>query len=91
MKAAGFVNFGSDLEDPNFAQLANSCGFLGLRVDKVSELRPELARFLAHDGLALLDGRSPAPGTLNASNHNSGAGEGIRTLLAPSCLEWARR
>jgi pyruvate dehydrogenase (quinone) len=57
MKAAGFVNFGTDLEDPNFAQLATSCGFLGLRVDKASELRLALSQFLAHDGPALLDVR----------------------------------
>jgi pyruvate dehydrogenase (quinone) len=55
MKAAGYVNFGTDLEDQNFAQLATSCGLLGLRVDKASELHSALEQFLAHDGPALLD------------------------------------
>jgi len=55
MKAAGYVNFGTDLEDPNFAQLATSCGFLGLHVDRASDLAPAVKRFLAHDGPALLD------------------------------------
>lgn len=57
MKAAGYVNFGTDLEDPNFAQLATSCGFLGLHVDRASELRPALMQILAHNGPALIDVR----------------------------------
>jgi pyruvate dehydrogenase (quinone) len=55
MKAAGYVNFGTDLDDPNFSQLATSCGFLGLRVSRASDLRTALTQFLAHDGPALID------------------------------------
>jgi pyruvate dehydrogenase (quinone) len=57
MKAAGYVNFGTELDDPNFAQLATSCGFLGLHVDRASELRTAMIEFLAHNGPALLDVR----------------------------------
>jgi pyruvate dehydrogenase (quinone) len=55
MKAAGYVNFGTDLDDPDFTQLATACGFLGLQVNRASELRQTMERFLAHDGPALLD------------------------------------
>jgi pyruvate dehydrogenase (quinone) len=55
MKAAGYVNFGTNLENPDFAQLAASCGFLGLHVERASDLRPALTQFLAHDGPALID------------------------------------
>lgn len=55
MKAAGYLNFGTNLENPNFAELATSCGLLGLHVGKVSDLRPALTRFLAHDGPALIN------------------------------------
>jgi len=55
MKAAGYVNFGTELDDPNFSQLATSCGFLGIRVDCASELRAAVTQFLSHDGPALLD------------------------------------
>jgi pyruvate dehydrogenase (quinone) len=55
MKAAGYVSFGTDLDDPNFAQLATSCGFLGLHVDRAADLRTAMTEFLAHDGPALLD------------------------------------
>jgi pyruvate dehydrogenase (quinone) len=55
MKAAGYVNFGTDLDDPDFSQLATSCGFLGLRVTRAAELEAKTKQFLAHDGPALLD------------------------------------
>jgi pyruvate dehydrogenase (quinone) len=55
MKAAGYVNFGTDLQDPNFSQLATSCGFLGLTVNRAADLRPALQQFLAHQGPALID------------------------------------
>jgi pyruvate dehydrogenase (quinone) len=55
MKAAGYVNFGTDLEGPDFSQLATSCGFLGLRVTRAAELEAKTKQFLAHDGPALLD------------------------------------
>jgi pyruvate dehydrogenase (quinone) len=55
MKAAGYVNFGTDLDDPNFSQLATSCGFMGIRVETAAELRSSVERLLAHDGPALLD------------------------------------
>jgi len=57
MKSAGYVNFGTDLENPDFAQLATSCGFLGLHVERASDLRPALTQFLAHEGPALIDVR----------------------------------
>src|SRR6202522_910595 len=55
MKAAGYVNFGTDLDDPDFSQLATSCGFLGLRVTRAGELEAKMKQFLAYDGPALLD------------------------------------
>jgi pyruvate dehydrogenase (quinone) len=55
MKASGYVNFGTDLDDPDFSQLATSCGFLGLRVTQAAELQAKTKQFLAHDGPALLD------------------------------------
>ena len=55
MKAAGFVDFGTDLLNPNFAKLAESAGVLGVRVEKPEELGPALSEALAHDGPALVD------------------------------------
>ncbi|EGD54807.1 ubiquinone-dependent pyruvate dehydrogenase [Gordonia neofelifaecis] len=55
MKAAGFVTFGTDLENPDFAALAESIGIWGRRVTDASALPAALRDFLAHDGPALLD------------------------------------
>jgi pyruvate dehydrogenase (quinone) len=55
MKAAGLVDYGTDLVNPNFAKLAESADVFGVRVEKPEELRPALTEALAHDGPALVD------------------------------------
>ncbi len=55
MKAAGFVNYGTDLENPDFAALAESLGIRGRRVERPDDLSGAVDEFLAHDGPALLD------------------------------------
>jgi pyruvate dehydrogenase (quinone) len=55
MKAAGLVDYGTDLVNPNFAKLAESADILGVRVEKPEELRPALTKALAHDGPALIE------------------------------------
>lgn len=55
MKAAGFVNYATDLDNPNFADVANSLGVLGLRVESSSDLDAALKKAFAHDGPALVD------------------------------------
>ena len=54
MKAAGFVTFGTDLKNPDFAAVAEAIGLKGFRVDDADELEPALAAALAHDGPALV-------------------------------------
>lgn len=55
MKAAGIVNFGTDLDNPNFADVARSVGITGIRVEQGADLRPAIERMLATDGPVLLD------------------------------------
>src|SRR5271155_1076695 len=55
MKAAGLVDYGTDLVNPNFAKLAESAEIFGVRVEKPEELRPALTEALAHDGPALVE------------------------------------
>jgi len=45
----------TSLHNPNFAEYATSCGALGIRVTRSSELDGALARALAHDGPALVE------------------------------------
>ncbi|MDH2901504.1 MAG: ubiquinone-dependent pyruvate dehydrogenase [archaeon] len=55
MKAAGFVEYGTDLLNPNFAKMADAVGILGFRVEKPEELNPALTQAFEHDGPALVD------------------------------------
>lgn len=55
MKAAGIVDFGTDLVNPDFTKLAESAGILGVRVEKPEDLRAALSRALEHDGPALVE------------------------------------
>jgi len=55
MKAAGLVDYGTDLVNPNFAKLAESADIFGVRVEKPEELRPALTEALAHEGPALIE------------------------------------
>ncbi|MDB5297803.1 MAG: hypothetical protein JWO31_3786, partial [Phycisphaerales bacterium] len=55
MKAAGLVDYGTALINPDFAALARSANILGIKVETPEQLRPALARAFAHDGPALVD------------------------------------
>jgi pyruvate dehydrogenase (quinone) len=55
MKANGFVNFGTDLDNPDFAEVAKAIGLFGQRVVKPHDLEGALKAAFAHDGPALVD------------------------------------
>jgi pyruvate dehydrogenase (quinone) len=54
MKAAGIVDFGTDLQNPDFAKIAEAAGALGLSAEKPADVRPMLQQALAHDGPAVV-------------------------------------
>jgi pyruvate dehydrogenase (quinone) len=55
MKAAGIVNFGTDLNNPNFADIARSIGLHGVRVDQPNDLDQALRTALSVPGPALIE------------------------------------
>jgi pyruvate dehydrogenase (quinone) len=55
MKAAGLVNFGTDLDDPNFAKVASALGLHGCRVERPDDLANALRVAFDHDGPALVE------------------------------------
>ncbi|MGB3731049.1 ubiquinone-dependent pyruvate dehydrogenase [Microbacterium sp.] len=55
MKAAGFVTYGTDLQNPDFAAVAQALGIFARRVERSEDLLDAVAEVLAHDGPALLD------------------------------------
>lgn len=55
MKAAGIVNFGTELQNPNFAAVAQAMGMFGRRVEKPADLDAALTAAFAHPGPAVID------------------------------------
>jgi len=55
MKAAGFLENGTNLVNPNFAELAKTTGVHGIRVEDPADLKPALTEAFQHNGPALLD------------------------------------
>lgn len=55
MKAAGIVNFGTGLHNPNLAAVAEAMDIFGRRVEEPGELPAVLSDALSHDGPALVD------------------------------------
>jgi pyruvate dehydrogenase (quinone) len=53
--ANGFLDTGCELENPNFASMAEAVGVKGIRVEKPQDLKAALADALCHDGPALVD------------------------------------
>jgi pyruvate dehydrogenase (quinone) len=55
MKAAGLLDFGTDLLNPDFAKLAEAAGVPGLTAQAPEQVRPMLIQALSHDGPALVE------------------------------------
>jgi len=55
MKAAGILDFGTDLRNPDFAKIAEGAGLLGLKAETPDQVEPAIAQALKHDGPALVE------------------------------------
>jgi pyruvate dehydrogenase (quinone) len=55
MKAAGIVNYPTQLDNPDFAAVARAIGLYGATVDHADELERALHAAFTHDGPALID------------------------------------
>ncbi|MGX9348701.1 ubiquinone-dependent pyruvate dehydrogenase [Microbacterium sp. KNMS] len=87
MKAAGFVTYGTGLENPDFAAVANALGIKGIRVERSDALPAAIEELLAHDGPALLDvvterQELSMPPTITADQVGGFALYAIRTVLS---------
>lgn len=87
MKSAGFVNYGTGLDNPNFAAVAESLGMKGVRVDESSELERGLKEAFAYDGPALVDVSTirqelAMPPTITAQQASGFTLYALRTVLS---------
>lgn len=55
MKAVGMLEFGTNLDNPDFAALARATGMLAIRIEDADDLEAAVKEILAHDGPALLE------------------------------------
>ena len=55
MKAAGIVDYGTNLHNPDFRTIAEGAGLLGVRAETPDQVEPAIAQALKHDGPALVE------------------------------------
>ncbi len=55
MKAAGILEYATDLVNPNFAQVAEAIGILGIRVEDPKDVKGALKKAFEYEGAALVD------------------------------------
>jgi pyruvate dehydrogenase (quinone) len=55
MKAGGFLDFATNLHNPDFSKIAEAAGLLGLRAETPDQVEPAIALALQHDGPALVE------------------------------------
>jgi pyruvate dehydrogenase (quinone) len=55
MKAAGLLDFGVGLRNPDFAKIAEAAGMLGLSAKTSDDVLPMIEQALCHDGPALVE------------------------------------
>jgi len=54
-KSTGFLDFGTELRNPNFAAIAEAAGIRGIRLEDASDVDAGIAAAFAHDGPVLID------------------------------------
>jgi pyruvate dehydrogenase (quinone) len=54
-KSTGFLNFGTELHNPNFAAMAEAVGIRGIRLEDAGGVDAGIAAAFAHDGPVLVD------------------------------------
>lgn len=87
MKAAGFVTWGTGLDNPSFADVAKAMGIHAVRVEESAQLPSALKEVLDHDGPALLDvvterQELSIPPTVTAAQVKGLALHALRTVMS---------
>jgi pyruvate dehydrogenase (quinone) len=54
-KSTGFLDFGVDFKNPNFAKMADAVGIRGIRIEDAAQVEHGIADALAHKGPVLVD------------------------------------
>lgn len=54
-KSTGFLDYGTELQNPNFAAMAEAIGIRGIRLEDATQVEDGIAAALAHDGPVVID------------------------------------
>jgi pyruvate dehydrogenase (quinone) len=54
-KSTGFLDFGTEFKNPNFAAMAEAAGIHGIRLEDSADVEPGIKAALAHSGPVLVD------------------------------------
>jgi pyruvate dehydrogenase (quinone) len=54
-KSTGFIEFGTDFQNPNFAAMAEAVGIRGIRLENPADVKEGIADALGHNGPVLVD------------------------------------
>src|SRR5260370_8162249 len=54
-KSTGFLDFGTEFKNPNFAAMAEACGVRGIRLEDPADVEKGIAEALVHNGPVLID------------------------------------
>ena len=54
-KSVGYLDFGTEIKNPNFAAMAEAVGIRGIRIEDPADVNDGIAAALAHDGPVLVD------------------------------------
>jgi pyruvate dehydrogenase (quinone) len=54
-KSSGFIDTGTELQNPNFAAMAEAVGIKGVRIDNPADVETKLGEALRHPGPVLID------------------------------------
>lgn len=87
MKAAGIVNFGTELHNPDFGAVASALGMFGRRVEQPGDLEAALSDAFGYDGPAVVDvvtarQELSIPPAITAEQAKGFSLYAIRTILA---------
>ena len=83
MKAAGIVNFGTDLVNPNFADVAKAMGIFGRRVEQPADLEQALTDAFALRRTRRCRRRDRPSGAVHTACHHRRTGQGLLAVRDP--------
>jgi pyruvate dehydrogenase (quinone) len=78
-KSTGFLDFGVDFKNPNFASMAEAVGIRGIRIEDAAQVKDGIAAALTHDGPVLVDAVVNRT-ERHAAVHHPRDGEGLHTV-----------